>query len=380
MAADLSQTPSSGLHVLLDGDAHLGNFGLFGTIERDVVFDLDDFDEATVGPFEWDLKRLAASIEVVGRDLGIDRKDRRRAVRGAVAGYRHELLRLERVGALDLWYRFLFASRRNVDTPIDETTRRLLAAASRRAEGRTEGDLLRRLAERRGDGRWRLRRLPPIQTPVNRSFRRDVIGALPRYGESLPRERRYLLSRYRVVDVARRVVGVGSVGTRDYLVLLFGDGDGDPMFLQVKEATSPAAGPFAPAMPREFREDPGRRVVTAQRGLNSSPDLLLGWTRIGGRSYYVRQLRNLKGSVPVDRLTPRTLGDYAGACGAVLGRAHARSGDAALLAGYCGTSDALDRAIAAFAARYADQIEKDRSELLRAIAAGRLRVDRSAAG
>ncbi|MCI4353870.1 MAG: DUF2252 domain-containing protein [Thermoplasmata archaeon] len=376
MAADLARTPSSGIHVLLDGDAHLANFGLFGTVERDVVFDLDDFDEATVGPFEWDLKRLAVSIEVAGRDLRYPGKERRRSVRAAVAAYRGELARLERMGALPLWYLFLYAARRNAVPGIDAATRRVLGAAARRAGRRAGRPLLQELALRGRNGQWRLRRIPSVQAPVPPALRRHLIEALPEYGESLPRERRYLLSRYHVVDVARRVVGVGSVGMRDNLVLLFGNGESDPLFLQVKEATAPAAAPFAPVLPREFREHPGKRVITAQRGLNSSPDLLLGWTRIEGRPYYVRQLRNLKGSVPFERLRPSAFRTYVAACGAILARAHSRSGDAALLAGYCGTSDALDRAIGTFAERYADQNDRDRAELLRAIAERRVRAVR----
>ena len=333
MAADLSHAPASGIRVLIDGDAHLNNFGLFGTVERDIVFDLNDFDEATVGPFEWDLKRLAASTEVAGRDLGFTKKLRRRAVRGVVASYRREMLRLERMGALDVWYLFLFAGRKNADLRLDPTTRKMLRSAALAAGERNNANLLDDIAYRSGDGGWRLRNMPPMQTRVPAATRARVIEALPLYGESLPRERRYLLSRYHVVDVARRVVGVGSVGTRDYIVLLFGNDEHDPLFLQVKEGTVPGAQPYVPPLPREFRSHPGKRVVTAQRALNGSPDILLGWTRIEGRPFYVRQLRNLKGAVPVDRLRSAAFLDYSAACGAILARAHARCGDAAVIAG-----------------------------------------------
>jgi len=374
MAADLSRTPTSGIHVLIDGDAHLSNFGLFGTVERDIVLDLNDFDEATVGPFEWDLKRLAASVEVAGRDLGLGKKLRRRAVRGTVASYRHELLRLERMGALDIWYLFLFAGRKNSDPRLDAATRKILRSASLRAGERNNASLLDDIAERRRDGGWRLRSLPPVQTRVPAAVRARVIESLPLYGESLPRERRYLLGRYHVVDVARRVVGVGSVGTRDFIVLLFGNDENDPLFLQIKEGTAPGAEPYVPPLPREFRDHNGKRVVTAQRALNGSPDILLGWTRIDGRPFYVRQLRNLKGAVPLDEVGPAGFLDYAAACGGILARAHARSGDAAVLAGYCGASDSFDRALARFAERYADQTERDRETLQRAIASGQVRV------
>jgi uncharacterized protein (DUF2252 family) len=372
MAADLARTPSSGIRALIDGDAHVSNFGLFGTIERDVVFDLNDFDEATVGPFEWDLKRLAASIEVAGRDLGYPKKLRRRAVRGAIAGYRQEMLRLERIGALDVWYLFLFAGRKNADPRLDPTTRKVLRSAALRAGERNNTTLLDEIAQRGRDGTWKLRSMPPLQTRVSPSARTRVIDALPLYGESLPRERRYLLGRYHVVDVAQRVVGVGSVGTRDYIVLLFGNDEHDPLFLQVKEATAPGAEPYVAPLPREFRNHPGKRVVMAQRALNGSPDILLGWTRIEGRPYYVRQLRNLKGAVPIDHLGPVTFLDYVGACGAILARAHARCGDAAVIAGYLGGSDVFDRALSRFAERYADQTEHDRETLLKAIRLGRV--------
>jgi uncharacterized protein (DUF2252 family) len=377
MAADLSRTPKSGIQVLIDGDAHLSNYGLFGTVERDIVFDLNDFDEATVGPFEWDLKRLVTSIEVAGRDMGFAKKLRRRAVREAAGAYRREILRLERMGALDVWYLFLYAGRKNSDPRLDPATRRVLRSASQRAGERTNAGLLDEIAERRRDGTWRLRTMPPLQTRIPPAVRAQVVAALPVYGESLPRERRSLLGRYHVVDVARRVVGVGSVGTRDYIVLLFGNDEHDPLFLQVKEGTVPGAEPYVPPLPREFRDHPGKRVVTAQRGLNGSPDILLGWTRVDGRPFYVRQLRNLKGAVPIDGLGPATFLHYVAACGAILARAHARCGDAALIAGYCGPSDSMDRALARFAEKYADQTEKDRESLLQAIASGRVRSART---
>jgi uncharacterized protein (DUF2252 family) len=380
MAADLSRTPTSGIRALIDGDAHLSNFGLFGTVERDIVFDLNDFDEATVGPFEWDLKRLAASIEVAGRDLGSPKKLRRRAVRGAIAGYRREMLRLERMGALDVWYLFLFAGRKNSDPRLDPSTRKLLRSAALRAGDRSNATLLDEIAQRGRNGTWRLRGMPPLQTRVSAATRARVVQSLPLYGESLPRERRYLLGRYHVVDVAQRVVGVGSVGTRDYIVLLFGNDEHDPLFLQVKEGTVPGAQPFVPPLPREFQNHPGKRVVTAQRALNGSPDILLGWTRIEGRPFYVRQLRNLKGAVPIDHLGPATFLEYVAACGAILARAHARCGDAAEIAGYLGPSDSFDRALSRFAERYADQTERDRDTLVEAIRVGRVSASSGTAG
>jgi uncharacterized protein (DUF2252 family) len=374
MAWDLAHTPVSGIQVLIDGDAHLGNFGLFGTVERDVVFDLNDFDEATIGPWEWDVKRLATSVEVAGRDLGLSARDRDAAVRACLRGYHWEVRRLERLGALAVWYMFLFTGRKGADIPLDARTRQIVREASERATGRTSLALLGQVASKGRDGVWRLRSIPPVQTRLPARVRKQVIDALGQYVYSLPRDRRYLLSRYHVVDVARHVVGVGSVGTRAYLALLFGNGEQDPLFLQIKEGTVPAATPFVRTLPPEFLENQGKRVVVAQMGLTSSPDILLGWTRIEGRSFYVRQMRNMKGVVPLDRLTGRSFREYVRACGAVLARAHSRSGDAALIAGYWGTSSAMEDALRRFAERYANQVEKDHTRLVRAVRRGRVTV------
>lgn len=374
MAWDLAHTPVSGIQVLIDGDAHLGNFGLFGTVERDVVFDLNDFDEAIVGPWEWDVKRLVTSVEVAGRDLGLAPALRREAVRQCLRGYRWEIRRLERMGALAVWYMFLFTARRGADIPLDAKTRAIVEEASARANQRTSASLLTQVAEQRRDGAWRLREIPPVQTRLPPATKRKIVDGLDQYAYSLPRDRRYLLSRYHVVDVARHVVGVGSVGTRVYLALLFGNGEDDPLFLQVKEGTVPAATPFVRALPQEFADHQGKRVVTAQMGLNSSPDILLGWTRIDGRSFYVRQMRNMKGSVPLDRLRGRTYPRFVAACGAVLARAHARSGDAAMIAGYWGGSSTMEDSLGRFAEAYADQVEKDHARLVQAVAQGRVKV------
>jgi len=377
MAWDLAHTPVSGFEVLLDGDAHLSNFGLFGTVERDVVFDLNDFDESTVGPWEWDLKRLVVSVEVAGRDLGLDRRQRRAAIQDCLKGYRWEIRRLERVGALDVWYMFLFAGRKGADIPLDPSVRAVLRTESLRAADRTNEAFLNEVAEQDGRGSWRLRDDPPIQTPVSNATREAVITGLAQYALSLPRARRSLLSRYHVVDVARHVVGVGSVGTRCYLVLLFGNGPEDPLFLQVKEATVPAATPYVRALPPEFLEHQGRRVVTAQMGLNSSPDILLGWTEVDGRPFYVRQMRNLKGGIPLERLGGSTFPRYVRACGAILARAHARGGDPAVIAGYWGDGHGLEEALTRFAGAYAEQVEQDHAALVRAVERGRVEVARN---
>jgi uncharacterized protein (DUF2252 family) len=374
MAWDLARTPATGVRVLMDGDAHLANFGLFGTVERDVVFDLNDFDESEEGPWEWDLKRLVASVNVAARDLGWSRRARWAAVVGCVEGYRDELRRVEPTGALDLWYQFLFAGRTSPQMRIDPTTRELLRGAAVTATQRTSGVLLHQLAERSPQGRWRLRELPPIQVRVDADRAARVIEGLGPYARMLPRGRRFLFERYRPVDVAEHVVGVGSVGARAYLVLLFGNGEADPLLLQVKEALTPSASAYLPRLPAAFRGHQGKRVVAAQMALQSSPDLLLGWTRIEGRPFYVRQMRNLKGAVPLDALRPKQFLRYVRACGQVLGHAHARTGDGALIAGYCGRSGALDEALAQFAEAYGAQTVRDHARLVRAIASGRVPV------
>jgi uncharacterized protein (DUF2252 family) len=370
MAWDLARTPVTGIHVLMDGDAHLANFGLFGTVERDVVFDLNDFDESQIGHWEWDLKRLVVSTNVAARDLGWSRVERRAAVLACAEGYRDSIRRHETSGALSLWYEFLFTRRRNPALRLDATTHDLFWGAAENASQRSSDTLLARLARKGPNGEWRFREIPPVQLRIPRGRREKVIASLDAYSRTLPRGRRYLFERYRPMDVAEHIVGVGSVGARVYAVLLFGNGEGDPLLLQVKEGLEPAARPYLPALPPELVREPGKRVVSAQMALQSSPDLLLGWTRIDGRSFYVRQMRNLKGSVPLELLSRKQFLRYVRACGEILGHAHARTGDAARIAGYCGRSAALDVALERFAEEYGDQVVRDHARLVRAIAAG----------
>jgi uncharacterized protein (DUF2252 family) len=372
MAWDLAHTPATGIRVLMDGDAHLANFGLFGTAEQDVVFDLNDFDESELGHWEWDLKRLVASVNVATREFGWTRAERRDAVAGCVEEYRGAVRRLERSGALSIWYEFLFTQRRNPALRLDPTTQAVLRGAAETASQRSNDTLLGRLARRASNGEWRFREIPPVQLRVSRKVRDQVIASLDPYSRTLPRGRRHLLERYRPVDVAEHIVGVGSVGARAYVVLLFGNGEPDPLLLQVKEGLPPAAGPYLPPLPRDLQREPGKRVVSAQMAIQSSPDLLLGWTRLGGRSFYVRQMRNLKGSVPLELLSRKQFLRYVRACGEILGHAHARTGDAARIAGYCGRSAALDVALARFAEDYGEQMVRDHARLVRAIAAGRI--------
>jgi uncharacterized protein (DUF2252 family) len=371
MGWDLAHTSVTGIEVLIDGDAHLGNFGLYGTPQRDIVFDLNDFDEATIGPWEWDLRRLCASINVLGRENGLNRSERFAAVKRAVAGYRASARRLESTGILDTWYVHSYPGRENPLSNPGPKSQAIMSKLIDKASRQTNATLLRKVGERTISGAWRFREDPPILTRVDDTTREAIIDGLADYTDSLSREMRYLVSRYHVVDVARRVVGVGSVGTRAYLALLFGNDDNDPLFLQVKEAVPPAAARFLPELPEEFRHD-GWRVVIAQAVLQASSDLLLGWTTINGRAYYVRQMKNMKGSIPYELLSGEPYDFYAWACGVVLARAHGRQGAGASIAGYCGGSEVLDVALAHWAERYGDQTIRDHAALLRAIKAGRI--------
>jgi len=233
--------------------------------------------------------------------------------------------------------------------------------------------LVPKVAERGSDGSWAFREDPPVLTQVSAAARAKVIEALNRYSESLPRERHFMLSRYHVADVAHRIAGVGSVGTRAYLVLLFGNGDDDPLFLQVKEAAPPAHAPYVPRLAKEFLHD-GKRVVLGQKALQASNDPMLGYTKMDGRHYYVRQMKNLKASIPIERLTGASFNFYAWACGALLARAHARVGDTARIAGYCGNSSILDKALAEWAEAYGDQTEQDHATLVKSIRRGKTKA------
>jgi len=373
MAADLSTSPISGIPVLIDGDAHLSNFGFYGTAQREVVFDLNDFDEVTIGPWEWDLKRLVASVNVAGRENGLNRRERAAAVQRAVEGYRFNMTRLESMGLLEIWYLHAYPGRLNPLIKIDPKAQAVFKKVLAKALATDNKALVPKVAERRHDGSWMFRDDPPVLTRVSASTKAKVIDALNRYSDTLPRERRFMLSRYHVADVAHRVVGVGSVGTRAYLALLFGNGDNDSLFLQVKEAAAPAHAPYLPQLAKEFLHN-GMRVVVGQKGLQASNDPMLGYTDIDGRHYYVRQMKNLKASIPIEWLTGPSYNFYAWACGALLARAHARVGDTARIAGYCGNSAVLDKALAVWAESYGDQTEQDHAALVDSIKRGKTKA------
>jgi uncharacterized protein (DUF2252 family) len=383
MAADLAAAPPSGLYAQLCGDAHLTNFGVYASPERRLVFDVNDVDETAPGPFEWDVKRLAASIALVGRMNGLRGKERRHAVRTAVAHYRTTMRALAELDELQVWYarveveQVLDALRGD----MDERARRRSRAMADKALRRDNAGALRALTTRVG-GEVRFASRPPLLVPLQELPGADaqqveaaVLQLLDAYGQSLQSDRRHLLHQFRVVDVARKVVGVGSVGTRTYAVLLLAR-DRDPLVLQVKEAGASVLEPYVDPLPPMSA---GERVVTGQRLVQTVSDVFLGWSRAGTagggeHDFVVRQLRDGKGGVDPLGMRPRQLSLYARLCAWTLARAHARSGDRIAIAAYLGKTDAFERALTEFGETYAARAVADHALLLDAIGAGRLPV------
>ena len=384
MAADLVATPDSGLTVQLCGDAHLSNFGGFAAPDRELVFDINDFDETARGPWEWDVKRLAASFAVAGRELGLDDPTRRGIVEAAVGSYRTAMRRFATMRNLELWYARLDVER-ILGHAGDRVSAKERRAFERRVAGARAKDHLRALSKltRRDGGELRIISRPPLIVPVEEllpaapaeAVEQEVRALLRDYRRSLPAERRHLLEDYRYRHMARRVGGVGSVGTRTWIVLLTGRDDDDPLFLQVKQAGPSVLERFAgrPAASRHH----GQRVVQGQRLMQVDGDIFLGWLRGGWadetpRDYYVRQLWDWKLGAEVELMSPARLSVYATLCGWTLARAHARSGDRVAIAAYLGSGRAFDLATARFAERYADQNEHDHAALVEAARAGRI--------
>jgi uncharacterized protein (DUF2252 family) len=379
MAADLAATPNSGLPAQLCGDAHLSNFGIYASPERRLVFDVNDFDETAPGPFEWDVKRLAASIALVGRMIGLTGKERRRAVREAVAQYRSAMRSFAELDELHVWYAGLEVEQvlAAVRGAVDERGRQRGRAAVDKALRRDNASAFRALTTD-GDGEIRFLSRPPLLVPLRElAEAAEIDGAvrqlLSAYAESLQSDRRHLLRQFRVVDVARKVVGVGSVGTRAYVVLLLAR-DRDPLVLQVKEAGPSVLEPYVDPLPPMSA---GERVVAGQRLVQSASDAFLGWSRTGTarggeHDFIVRQLRDGKGgSDPLD-MRPRQLTVYACLCAWTLARAHARSGDRIAIAAYLGKKDVFERAVSEFAEAYAARAVADHALLVDAIGAGRV--------
>ncbi len=386
MAADLAETPITGFEVQLCGDAHLSNFGVFAAPDRRLVFDCNDFDETCRGPFEWDLKRLAASIAIAGRDRGFDEPARRQAVLRGVSSYRTAMRSFASMPNIDVWY-----ARIDVESRLDELRQEVEPDRLRRVErnlakARSKNSLraLRKLTEE-VDGGLRIVSEPPLIMPLRElsdapgaeDLLQSVLGA---YRESLGDDLQRLVDSYRYLDAAHKVVGVGSVGTRAWIVLLLGRDASDPLFLQAKEAQSSVLEPYAGASPYDH---PGRRVVEGQRLMQAAGDVFLGWVTVKGldgreRHYYVRQLWDGKGSADVERMSPRELSIYASLCGEALARAHARSGDRFAIASYLGKGETFDQALVSFAEAYADQNERDFERVTAAAASGEVAVQNEA--
>lgn len=384
MASDLALTPVSGLSVQACGDAHLANFGVFAAPDRRLVFDLNDFDETLPGPWEWDVKRLAASFEISAREQGVRRRERRARVLAAARHYREAMREFSGWGDLEVWY-----ARLDVEAALPELEAAAPSSVDRFQKGvakaRAKGHA--RALERLThvvDGERRFASDPPLVVPIEELLpaaeAADVERVLQRvieaYRETLPSDRRRLFDRYRFRHIARKVVGVGSVGTRAWVLLFTGVDDTDPLFLQAKEAQASVLEPYLG--PSEFASH-GRRVVEGQRLMQAASDIFLGWCPATGadgrdRDFYVRQLWDGKRSVEVEQLSQEGAELYARICGWTLARAHARSGDRFAIGAYLGAGDSFDRAIAEFAERYAEQNERDHEALLTAIDAGRLSV------
>jgi uncharacterized protein (DUF2252 family) len=383
MAADLAPTPRSGFEAQLCGDAHLSNFGAFASPERDLIFDVNDFDETLPGPWEWDVKRLAASFSVAGRERGFDGAERRRIVRAMAAEYRQAMRRMAEMGNLEVWYQRIdvAAIAAGWSAAVGEKERKSFERGVAKAESKDRMRAASKLT-REVDGELRIVSEPPLIVPIEElaaeagevDVEARVLEVFADYHDSIDLDRRALLDGYRFVDAAFKVVGVGSVGTRAWVVLLLGRDQGDPLFLQVKEAQRSVLEPYT--APSRF-DHQGERVVQGQRLMQAASDFLLGWVRAKGidgkhRDFYVRQLWDWKGSVKVESMDLPGLSAYAEICGTTLAHAHARGGDRIAIGAYLGKGDTFDRALAEFAEAYADQNERDYESLRKAVDEGRV--------
>jgi uncharacterized protein (DUF2252 family) len=387
MASDLASTPRSGLTVQCCGDAHLSNFGVFASPERRLVFDVNDFDETLPGPWEWDVKRLATSMVIASRENGFAAKHQHRIVLDTVQEYRTAMARFATMENLELWYAYL-----DIDDTLGELGSQLhaklvkrTAAALAKARTRDSMSAFSKLTHI-VDGDARIVADPPLIVPIDDlahgSERDEMFDALHEqlrsYRATLEQDRRVLLEQFRVSDFARKVVGVGSVGTRAWIALLLGRDGRDPLFLQLKEAQASVLEEFLG--PSEF-DDHGERVVSGQRLMQASSDIFLGWLHLASgldgrpRDFYVRQLRDQKGSAEIEQMTPRGMATYGRMCGWTLARAHARSGDRVAIAAYLGKGSNFDRALVRFSRAYAEQNERDYQALVAAVSSGRITAE-----
>jgi uncharacterized protein (DUF2252 family) len=360
MAADLASLPTTGITVQICGDAHARNLGAFASPTGAMVFDINDFDETVPGPWEWDVKRLASSLVLSGREAGHPDGACKEAVESFVAEYRHSVNRWSELTILEI-ARYTVHRHRG-EGPLPELFEK--------AERATPQHTLEKLTERR-DGAPRFREEKPLLTAVSDNTRRDVLNALKSYYDTLSLDRRHFLECYRPVDVAFKVVGTGSVGTRDYVILCFGNGNEDALFLQMKEEPP---SDYAQYLKIQIPRNQGQRVAEGQRLMQAQSDIFLGWTRMDGRDYLVRQLADHKATICAEDLKGHGLTEYAKMCGEVLGKGHARSGDACVLDGYCGDTEKLDSSIAAFAVAYADQSTADFERFTSAVNKGRIGI------
>ena len=381
MSADLAETPSSGLRVQLCGDAHLSNFGAFAAPDRRLIFDINDFDETHPGPFEWDLKRLAASFSVAGRDLGFKGRETRSAVTTAAREYREQMRRLASMGTLDVWYERLdVKALQQYRSQVGRSQAKNIDKNVAKAEAKNRLRAFNKLT-REENGEIRIVSDPPLIVPIDEMSEVDpaiveqrLRAVLAAYTDTLSHHVRQLVDGYRFADAAHKVVGVGSVGTRAWILLLLGRDSQDPLFLQAKEAQDSVLEPFGGAS--EF-EQQGRRVVEGQRLMQAASDIFLGWVTSDGpdgksRDFYVRQLWDGKGSAEVEKMTPKVMALYAKLCGWTLARAHARSGDRIAIAAYLGKGDSFDRAICEFSEAYAEQNDRDYKRFASAVEDGLL--------
>ena len=393
MAADLQHTPRAGLTTQLCGDAHLSNFGVFASPERTLLFDLNDFDETLPGPFEYDVARMAASFTIAARNNGFGKAAATEVTLASVSAYRRAMAEFAQMRTMDMWYARL--SEDELMAAVANTARMQKGKAQKKAaqqaaerakqiaaKAHTRDSLqaLSKLAEV-VDGKHRIVSQPPIVVPARDlhntyglsadELEHYVHAEFHAYRATLQSDRRHLLEKFEIVDMARKVVGVGSVGTRAFIVLLQGRDEEDPLFLQVKEATTSV---LEDHLPRSVRRQPGSRVVHGQRMMQAASDIYLGWTKgvQPGRFLYWRQLRDMKGSIAVEAMLPMGLAFYARQCGWTLARAHARSGDPVAIAAYLGKSDAFEQSMTDFSARYADQNERDFEAFTDAVKSGRL--------
>ena len=392
MASDLSETPTTGINVQACGDAHISNFGLFSSPERRTVFDINDFDETLPGPWEWDVKRLAASVEICGRDNGFSKKERKAAVRACVRGYRQGMADFANMGHLDVWYAHFDVESllAKVVTSLDAKDVKQADKVLEKAKAKNSVRAIQKMTEV-VDGQLRIISEFPLIVPL-----RDLVGFVdePRsahrfdedtverlisriladYRSTLPSDKRRLVNEYTAVDVAHKVVGVGSVGMRAWIVVMQGADEGDPLVLQIKEAQESVLERF---VGKSTYKQHGHRVVSGQRAMQTASDMLLGWCTIpnengGKKHYYVRQLWDGKGSIDLALLNPKQLKMLAASCGWTLAHAHARTGDRFAIAAYLGDTDAFDKAIAKFASAYADQNEADYERFMEAYESGEL--------